>query len=52
MALSAEVRETLARHGLSTSDIDAVEAFEASQDKPRKREKIEQNPLDFGDWQA
>jgi len=51
MALNEEVRSTLARHGLSAEDITRVEAFEAMV-KPRKREKVEQNPLDFGDWEA
>lgn len=48
--MNTEVRETLARHGMSAEDIERVAEFEAAQRKPRKRVKVEQTALDFGDW--
>jgi hypothetical protein len=48
--MDAEVRETLARHGMTEEDIARVAEFEASVRKPRKRVRVEQTALDFGDW--
>ncbi len=48
--MDAEVRETLSRHGMTDADIAAMAEFEASVRKPRKRVKVEQTALDFGDW--
>lgn len=48
--MDAEVRETLSRHGMTAEDIDAMAEFEASVRKPRKRMKVQQTALDFGDW--
>lgn len=48
MALSEEVRETLARHGLSASDIEQVERFEAEQKAARRnRPKPVEQPTLF-----
>jgi len=48
--MEAEVRETLARHGMTDADIERMAEFEAQVRKPRKRVKVEQTALDFGDW--
>jgi hypothetical protein len=52
VALSDEVRVSLGRHGFSAPDIERVEAFEAETRKRKPRKKTEDNPLDFGDWEA
>lgn len=48
--MNAEVRETLSRHGMTAEDIERVAEFEAVARKSRKRVKVEQTALDFGDW--
>ena len=48
--IDAEVRETLARHGMSAEDIAAVEAFEIQTRKRKARTKFVPESLDFGDW--
>lgn len=49
-SMNAEVRETLSRHGMTDADIERVAEFEAVARKPRKRVRVEQIALDFGDW--
>ncbi len=48
--MDGEVRETLSRHGFTDAYIERVAEFEAQVSKPRKRQKVEQTALDFGDW--
>jgi len=49
--MDAEVRETLSRHGMSAEDIERVAEFEAATRKPRKRTRVVETTLDFGEWE-
>jgi hypothetical protein len=50
VVMDAEVREMLSRHGMTAEDIERMAEFEATVRKPRKRVRVEQTALDFGDW--